>query len=69
MKAAFDALDPYLNMREHLHFAKFELIIISIAVLENVHPDAGLQKNLFSALIKGLFGDQTPCHLRGTQLR
>jgi hypothetical protein len=42
--------------------ANFKLYIISIAVLENVSPDAGLQKRAnFSALIVGLAetGDQT----------
>jgi hypothetical protein len=40
--------------------ANLKLFIISIAVLENVAPDAGLQKraNLFT-LIVGLSGDRT----------
>jgi hypothetical protein len=48
--------DPGLKMREHLCFAtaNFNPFIILIAMLENVPPDAGLQKRAtFSTLIVG----------------
>jgi hypothetical protein len=47
--------DPDLKMREHLCFcyhANFNLFIISITLLDNKPPDAGLQKRAnFSSLI------------------
>jgi hypothetical protein len=50
-------------MREYLRLCytvNFNLFIISIAVLENVPPDVGLQKRaIFSTLIVGLAGDRS----------
>jgi hypothetical protein len=51
---------PALKMRQHLCFRYSNICRISIAVLENVPPDARLQKSAnFSTLIVGLAGDQT----------